>query len=107
MLRIEPPLEEPASKDSFPRCPHCSERPAAGHQPCPIDLELEGCECCGACAKLCSDIRRHIEEHTPSVFVDRGTGEVEIVYFEPEVSEEENPLGRPEWSGDDGFDLTA
>jgi len=39
--------------------------------------------------------------------VDRGTGEVEIVYFEPEVSEEENPLGRPEWSGDDGFDLTA
>ena len=98
--------EEPATKDSFPRCPHCSERPAAGHHPCPIDLELEGCECCGVCARLCSDIRRHIAEHTPSVFVDRGTGEVEITYFEPEDSEEENPLGRPEWGGD-GFDLTA
>ena len=106
MVRIESTLEEPASKESFPRCPHCSERPAAGHHLCPINLELEGCECCGACAKLCSDIRRHIAEHTPSVFVDRGTGEVEITYFEPEDSEEENPLGRPEWGGD-GFDLTA
>ena len=95
------------TQDSFPRCPHCGERPAAGHHPCPIDLELEGCECCGACARLCSDIRRHIAEHTPSVFVDRGTGEVEIAYFEPEVSEEENPLGRPEWGDDGGIDLTA
>jgi hypothetical protein len=39
--------------------------------------------------------------------VDRGRGEVEISYFEPENSEEDNPLGRPEWGGDGDVGLTA
>jgi hypothetical protein len=34
---------------AFARCPHCAERPAAGHHLCPLNLEADGCECCGAC----------------------------------------------------------
>jgi hypothetical protein len=59
---------------AFARCPHCAERPAAGHHLVPLNLEADGCEYCSACAKICSDIRNHIVLDTPSVFVDYGTG---------------------------------
>ena len=29
---------------AFSRCPHCAERPAAGHHLCPLNLEADGCE---------------------------------------------------------------
>ena len=67
---------------AFARCLHCAERPAAGHHLCPLNLEADGCECCGACAKICSDIRNHIVLHTPSVFVDEGMGEMLITYID-------------------------
>ena len=67
---------------AYARCPHCAERPAAGHHLCPLNLETEGCECCGACAKICSDIRNHIMLHTPSIFVDYGMGEMMVTYLE-------------------------
>jgi hypothetical protein len=98
---------ERSARGDYPHCPHCNQRPAAGHHPCPIDLELEGCHCCGACAKLCSDIRRHIDEHTPAVFIDRGTGEVEVSYFQFDETDEDDPLRFPEWGGDGGYGETA
>jgi hypothetical protein len=67
---------------AFAECPHCEERPAAGHHLCPLNLEAEGCECCGVCAKICSDIRNHITLHTPSVFVDHGIGEMLVTYVQ-------------------------
>ena len=67
---------------AYARCPHCAERPAAGHHLCPLNLEADGCECCGACAKICSDIRNHIVLHTPSIFVDYGMGEMLVTYID-------------------------
>jgi hypothetical protein len=90
--------DEPAA---YPRCPHCEERPAAGHHLCPLNLEADGCECCGPCARLCSDIRAHIVAHTPAVFVDYGAGEMEITYIEgPETADEAD-------AGDEGYGLSA
>jgi len=95
-------MEEGAS---FERCPHCDERPAAGHHLCPLDLETDGCECCGACSKICSDIRGHIVLHTPSVYVDYGTGEMLVTYVE-ESQPTETPQGdEGEYLG--GFGQTA
>ena len=59
-----------------------------GHHLCPLNLEADGCECCGTCAKVCSDIRGHIVLHTPSVYVDYGTGEMLVTYIDdPQPSE--------------------
>ncbi|HEU5002306.1 MAG TPA: hypothetical protein VFW71_05945 [Actinomycetota bacterium] len=88
-------------------CPHCHGRPAAAHHPCPLDLEIEGCTCCGACAKTCSDIQRHIETHTTHVFMDRGRGEIEIVYIDSPLPEDEDPLGPLEWEDPGDFGLSA
>lgn len=87
-------------RSSFERCPHCAERPAMGHHPCPLNLEADGCECCGTCAKLCSDIRGHIILHTPAVYIDHGTGEMEVTYID-NLPPLEGPLGDED--GDDGF----
>ena len=78
---------------AYARCPHCAERPAAGHHLCPLNLEAEACECCGACAKICSDIRNHIVLHTPSVFVDYGMGEMLVTYIDesPAPGAEDDP----------------
>jgi len=77
---------------AYARCPHCAERPAAGHHLCPLNLEAEGCECCGVCAKICSDIRNHLVLHTPSVFVDYGMGEMMVTYIDdsPEPGAEDD-----------------
>ena len=83
---------------SFERCPHCGERPAMGHHLCPLNLETDGCECCGACAKICSDIRGHIVLHTPSVYIDDGTGEMLVTYID-----DPQPGESPQ--GDDGDDF--
>jgi len=85
---------------TFPRCPHCAERPAAGHHLCPLNLEGDGCECCGVCAKICSDIRNHIVLHTPSIFVDYGMGEMLVTYIDesPEPDAEDD-------TGDDAGDF--
>lgn len=72
-------------------CPHCRGRPRAGHHGCPLNLEADGCECCGPCAKTCADIARHIETHTTHVFIDRGYAEVEISYLESSLTGEEDP----------------
>jgi len=102
-----PDTHGPGDQDAELACPHCAERPPAGHHLCPLNLEADGCTCCGVCAKICSDIQRHIQEHTHHVFVDRGTGEVEINYYEPEENEEENPLGRPGSDDPGDVGLTA
>jgi hypothetical protein len=86
-------MEEGAS---FERCPNCAERPAMGHHLCPLNLEADGCECCGPCAKICSDIRGHIALHTPSVYVDYGTGEMEVTYID-----DPPPLESPQDDEDD------
>ena len=88
-------IEEGAS---FERCPHCAERPAMGHHLCPLNLEADGCECCGPCAKICSDIRGHIALHTPSVYVDYGTGEMEVTYID-----DPPPTENPQDDEDDDF----
>ena len=89
---------------AFARCPHCAERPAAGHHLCPLNLEAEGCECCGACAKICSDIRNHIVVHTPSIYVDYGMGEMMVTYLDDGPDEDETA----EDPGDDiGYGLSA
>lgn len=67
---------------AFARCPHCEERPSAGHDLRPLNLEVDGCECCGVFAKICSDIRNHITMQTTSVFVDFGMGEMLVTHLE-------------------------
>jgi hypothetical protein len=70
------------------------------HHPCPLNLEADGCECCGVCAKICSDIRGHIALHTPSIYIDTGSGEMEVTYID-----DPPPLEMPQddQDDDDGF----
>ncbi len=68
--------------ERFEACTHCNGRPACSPHLCPLNLEADGCTCCGACAKTCADIARHLEVHTPAVFLDAATGEFFISYIQ-------------------------
>ena len=85
-----------------PRCPHCRERPAAARHRCPLDLETSGCNCCGPCEGTCSDVARHRFALDPTMFVDFGTGEVEIAYWAATSSEDDRGAGLPPRDGGEG-----
>ncbi len=98
--------------DAFEKCSNCNLRPACGPHLCPLNLETEGCTCCGVCARTCAAIAQHIEEHTPAVVVDPRTGELFVTYMKVDDGAEPDSADQPdEGSGGDrddgGYGLTA
>ena len=94
---------EDRAEGVVPRCPHCRERPAAACHRCPLDLETSGCNCCGPCEGTCSDVARHRFALDPTMFVDFGTGEVEIAYWAATSSEKDDRgAGLPPRDGGEG-----
>lgn len=79
-------------------CGHCNGRPACAPHPCPLNLESGDCTCCGGCSKICADMARHLEVHTPALMVDPLTGEMFISYVLAEGAEDDPP------GPDDGYD---
>jgi hypothetical protein len=93
-------------------CPHCHERPECAPHLCPLNLEADGCGCCGVCAKTCADSARHLEVHTAALYLDPGTGDLFISYVQVADADKKLPEGIDlEPDGDDwdfgGFGLSA